>query len=413
MVRHAQDPVVFSKFGGIRNNTPAENFALSDLQAAVNCDVDNDEGIMTRGGQTLRLSGTYHSLWSRDDVCLIADGASLKRVRATGPGAYALDTVRSDLTIGARLSYWMVNGQVYYANGHQTGVVKQGVGRTFGLAQPSGQPVASVVGGGLPAGRYQYAVTFLRDDGQESGTGLAGQIDLSGQGGIGFSIIPVSADPTVTAKALYLTATNGEVLYRAMTIPNADTVASYRNAGYDLRLLLGTQFGQPAPIGHMVAWYRGHMLIAQGSAIWYSAPYRYELFMLGKFFLPFEADINLLAPVEDGVFVGADKTYFVSGLWDGVPAIRVVAAYPAIPGTLAYEQGEYIGDGIAGRTAYWTSPRGHCVGTNGGSFKNLTESRFSMPTGQRGCGIVRQTNGINQFLAIVEGSGAPNNAFSS
>jgi hypothetical protein len=103
----------------------------------------------------------------------------------------------------------------------------------------------------------------------------------------------------------------------------------------------------------------------------------------------------------------------VSGLWDGVPAIRVVAAYPAIPGTLAYEQGEYIGDGIAGRTAYWTSPRGHCVGTNGGSFKNLTESRFSMPTGQRGCGIVRQTNGINQFLAIVEGSGAPNNAFSS
>src|SRR5450759_1304351 len=109
MVRHAQDPVVFSKFGGIRNNTPAENFALSDLQAAVNCDVDNDEGIMTRGGQTLRLSGAYHSLWSRDDVCLIADGASLKRVRVTGPGTYALDTVRSDLTIGARLSYWMVN----------------------------------------------------------------------------------------------------------------------------------------------------------------------------------------------------------------------------------------------------------------------------------------------------------------
>jgi hypothetical protein len=411
MAKYAQEPVELSKFAGLRNNTPAENFSPEDLQVAINADIDNDQGIMRRAGYTERVAGNHHSLWSKDDVALVAIGATLKRLRATSATAYALDTLRSDLTTGARLSYWMVNGQVYYTNGHQSGVITQGVNRTFGLTPPIGQPIATAIGGGLPAGRYQYALTYLRNDGQESGTGLAGTIDLTGQAGIGFSSIPVSGDPTVAEKAVYLTATNGEVMYRAMTIANTDTTASYRNTGYDLRLPLNTQFGQPAPVGNLVAWYRGRMLVAQGPALWYSVPYRYELFMLGKAFLPFEADINLLAPVEDGVFVGADQTYFMSGQSPETFGRRIVAGYGATPGTLAYEQGDYLGDGVAGRVAYWASPRGHCVGTNGGSFKNITEARYSYPTAPRGAGIVRQVNGINQYLAILEGTGIANNAF--
>lgn len=423
MSSYSRQPVVFTKFAGKRNDISPENFAPSDLEEGLNVDIDSVMGgLSTRDGQTLRNAGAYHSLWSKDDVCLIASGTQLKNVRTLGAGSYALDVLRSDLTAGARLSYWMVNGQVYYCNGHETGVVKRGANRTFGLAQPTGQPVAAPIGGGLPAGRYQYAVTYLRDDGQESGTGLAGTIDLGNPltpagpsafaSGIGFSMIPVSADPTVIAKAIYITPTNGEVLYRAMVISAAATTAQYRNAGYDLRLPLNTQFGRPVPVGHMVAWYRGRMLMAQGSVIWYSLPYRYEMFMLRKAFLPFEADINLLAPVEDGVFVGADKTYFLQGLAPETFQSRVVAGYPAIPGTLAYEQGDYLGDGVAGRAAYWASPRGHCVGTNGGSFKNITESRFSYPIGQRGAGIVRQVRGNNQYLAVLEGDGPANNAFS-
>lgn len=422
MANYARQPVKYEKFAGLRNTAPAENFALSDLQAGVNMDVDNDEGLMTRTGQTLRTAGAYHSLWAKDDICLVASGTALKRVRALSATTYAMDTLRSDLTAGARLSYWMVNGQVYYCNAHQTGVIKQGVNRTFGLARPPGQPAAVAIAGGLPAGRYQYAVTFMRNDGQESGTGLAGTIDLGNPltpagpsafaAGIGFTGIPLSSDPTVSSKCIYITATNGEVLYRAMTIAAAATTAQYRNTGYDMRLPLNTQFGSPAPVGHMVAWFRGRMLMAQGSVLWYSLPYRYELFMLHKAFIPFEADINLLAPVEDGVFIGADKTYFLSGQSPEVFQSRVVAGYSAIPGTLAYEQGDYLGDGVAGRTAYWASPRGHCVGTNGGSFKNITESRYSYRLGQRGAGIVRQVEGINQYLAVLEGDGTANNAFS-
>lgn len=411
MAAYTREPVLFNKFAGIRNNADPANFGPADLQAAPNCDIDNEQAIASRRGYALELAGAYHSLWSKDDVCLVAAGTALKRVRAAG-ASYAMDTLRSDLTAGARLSYWMVNGQVYYCNGHETGVVKMGVNRSFGLAQPIAQPVAAAIGGGLPTGRYQYALTYLRDDGQESGTGTTGTVDLTGTSGIGFSNIPVSADPTVTAKCIYITATDGEVLYRALTIANAATTAAYRNEGYDLRLLLNTQLGRPAPVGHMVAWYRGRMLIAQGPFLWYSMPYRYELFMLGRAFLPFEADINLLAPVEDGVFVGADKTYFLSGQSPELFASRVVAGYPAIPGTLAYEQGDYLADGVAGRTAYWASARGHCVGTAGGSFKNITESRYSYPSAPRGAGIVRQTDGVNQYLAVLEGAGVANNAFS-
>lgn len=416
MSRFSEEPFVYSKFSGIRNNTPAENFAPEDLQAAVNCDVDNDQGIMTRNGQILRNAGTYHSLspdWiATRGTCLLVDGTTLKRLRATSATAYAMDTVRTGLTSGARLSQWLVNDCIYWCNGFETGVVQAGIARTFGIAPPSSQPVAAAIGGGLPAGRYRYAMTFLRNDGQESGTGLAATIDLTGQGGIGFSQIPVSDDPTVTDKAIYVTATNGEVMYQAIVIPNTDTTVNYLNAGYDLRLPLNTQFGCAAPIGHMLAWFKGKMIVAQGNVLWPSVSGRYELFMLDKEFLELESEINMLAPVEDGIFIGADRTYFMSGLWNGVPIRTVVAGYPAIPGTLAYEQGDYVGDGIAGRVAYWSSPRGHCIGANGGQFKNITESRYSFPSGQRGAGIVRQSQGINQYLAVIEGTGVANNAFS-
>lgn len=409
----AKKPVEFTKFSGLRNNTAPERFGLDDLRAAINADVDDSGRIATRAGFTSRLAGDSHSLWcDNQEPCLVVQGTTLKRVRQTGAGSYQLDTLRTGLTNGARLSYWRVNDRVFYVNSHETGVIQGFASRSFGLVNPIGQPVAAAIGGLLPIGRYQYALTYLRSDGQESGTGTAGTIDLMGRGGIRFSSIPVSSDPSVVSKAIYITATNGEMMYRALVIANSVTSANYMNAGLDLRLKLTTQLGEPAPAGHIVSWFRGRTLVAEGPALWYSAPYRYELFMLGKAHKTMPADITMVAPVEDGVFISADMTYFASGVSPEDWVLRAVASYPAIPGTLSYVpvEGGYVGDGLPGRVAVWASTRGHCVGTNGGSFKNMTEGRFSYPTAQRGAGILRQVNGFNQYLAVLEGTGTSNNA---
>jgi len=44
---------------------------------------------------------------------------------------------------------------------------------------------------------------------QESGAGKAGTIELFTAGGISLSSVPVSADPTVTHKAIYATTVGG------------------------------------------------------------------------------------------------------------------------------------------------------------------------------------------------------------
>ncbi len=408
------DPVPFKEFDGLRNTTTPERLALSDLQVAENIDIDDAKRISSRKGQTSRLAGSTHSIWSDGQICLAVQGTTLYRVNALTGSTYSLTALRTGLTAGARMSFWSVAGVVYYQNGFQSGVIQAGADRSWGLDIPIGQPVAAAIGGDLPAGRYLYAVTFLRDDGQESGSRASGTIDLTGTAGIGFTSIPVSDDDTVSRKALYLSATNGGVLYRAMVINNDDTAAQYRNAGYDLRLLLNTQFGAPAPIGHMLGYFRGHMLSAQGAVLWRSEPYRHELFMLRRAFNVFPADINLVAPVEDGVFIGADKTYFLRGTNPDKWSLETVAGYPAIPGTLTYQpaEGGNVMDGLQGTVVFWSSPRGHCMGTNGGSFKNLTEARYSYPSAQRGAGILRQSNGMNQYLAVLEGAGSANNAYS-
>jgi len=413
MAQYGQ-PVEFKEFDGLRNTTAPERLALSELQVAENIDIDDAKRITRRAGVTQRLTGATHSLWADGNLCLAVQGADLYRVNATGNGAYSKTILRSGLTAGARLSCWAVAGVAYYANGFENGVIQGGVHRSWGLEIPSGQPEASVIGGNLPPGRYQYALTFLRDDGQESGTGLAGTIELTGANGIGFSGIPVSSDTTVSRKAIYLTPAGAKTFYRAMVIDNADRAAQYRNAGLDLRLMLNTQFGGPAPVGHLVSYFRGHTLVAQGNILWRSEPYRHELFMLRRAFNAFPADINLVAPVEDGVFVGADKTYFLRGTSPDKWALETVAGYPAIAGTLAYQQAEggSVGEGLPGRVAFWASPRGHCMGTNGGAFRNLTEARYSYPSAQRGAGIMRQGNGINQFVVALEGNGVAHNAFS-
>jgi len=406
----------FKEFAGLRNNTTADRMTPADLQAAVNVDIDDAGRISRRRGTTLRLAGATHSLWAdgRGQNCLAVQGTNLLRVRAAGAGAYATDTLRTDLTPGARMACWGLNGLAYYMNGHQAGVVQEGASRTLGLACPSTQPAAAPIGGNLRAGRYQYAVTFLRRDGQESGTYHAAAIDLATTTGIRFTGIPVSADPTVIARVIYLTAWNGEVLYRALTLNSTVATADYQGDGTDLRVQLATQFGEPAPIGHALACFRGHLLVAQGPNLFYSHPYRYELFPLGRAFIPFPADITLLAPVEDGVFVSADQTYFLSGASPSEWVLQTVAGYQAIPGTQSYRRAEGgtvgEGEGLSVQTVFWASNRGHCMGGNGGSFTNMTDARYSYPGAARGAGIVREVNGINQFLSVLEGTGVASNA---
>lgn len=391
--------ISYREFSGVRNDLSPERFGPKDLAAADNCDLDSSGKLQRRAGYSQRLAGACHSLWSEGELCLYGSSVNLCRLRAD----YSSETLRSDLTPGAPVSYCAVNDRVYYLNGFQSGVIDNGVSRSWGLTPPVWQGAATAGVGNLPSGAYQWAWTFLRSDGQESGTGLAESINIAPQSSLVFSDIPVSADPDVTHKRLYLSTANGEILYHALTMRNETQAATYLDHGLRLQRPLDTpRFLQGALPGHLVAYYRGALFVAVGNLLFRSEPHAYELFDIRKY-LPFDSRITLIAPMEDGIFLGTEKrVVFLAGRTLDEFEVVQKTPYGAIPGTLDYapaslvKQAQNQGENPV---AFWLSPQGVCLGLNQGVVLNLTQ-QYSFNAGAAGAGLFRR-GARAHYLALL------------
>ena len=193
-------------------------------------------------------------------------------------------------------------------------------------------------------------------------------------------------------------------MYQRALVANSVTSVDVVEDGL-LTLPLATQELGPPPAGQIVSSYNGRMLVASGNVLSYSEPYSYELFDL-RANLPLESEITLVAPVTGGVFVGTiNGTIYLQG--DDMARVNFVpkADYGVIPGTLAMVQADTLGEGSQNGSAFiWASRQGLCVGTDNGGFRNLTQERFSYPATDRGAGLVRRHRGMNQYLAVLQGS---------
>lgn len=380
------DTVKYTEFNGLRNNVNAERFEPGDLVVANNVDIDKSGQLSRRQGYTEVLAGSYHSLWSDNEQCLVVEGGSLHKLSA----AYAATAIRVMSSASARVSYTKVNDRVYFSNGVDTGIVEGGVARSWGVVAPS-LPGVRVTVGSMPAGTYQFSMTYVRNDGQESGASLAGRVDVSDGGGL-ILTLPVSSDATVVSKNFYLSTPNGEVLYLALQVPNSTVGTSYANSTQELSLPLVTQFLSPPPAGHLTTYYRGRMFVAVGDAIYPSEPFAYELFDLRKG-IYLDGRITLMAAFEDkdtgqsGFFVGTDKN---CGTLSGADEFSYLSRtdYGAIEGAVAHVDGALFGDGSAktGSLPVWLTTQGVCVGMPQMDIVNLTRSRYQFVATGRGAG---------------------------
>lgn len=381
-------------FKGLHNTVDEERLEAGYLATATNCDLDETGRLSRRSGYAKQNADAAHSLFSNGELCLYVSGTSLKRLATD----YTSTTLRTGLTAGLRMTYWEHAKQVFYSNGVETGIVQNGTSRTWGIAIP-GLPLAANSVGRLPAGVYQYALTYVRSDGQESGAGLAGQVTVT-DGGIAFTEIPVSDDPDVTYKVLYITPANGDVLYQATILDNADTTASYGDDGVNLQMPLRTQFMQGAPAGQIVAWHDGRTYVVDGNIIYPSQPYSLELFDV-RDFMQYPDRVTLFAPVDDGIWIGTEKEIgFISGSGPDSFAYKKKAGYGAIFGTQAYNFQQTKNGEV--RYVLWTADNGICAGYPGGAFSNLTESHYRYSQPNEGCALLRKpTAGPTQYLTVL------------
>ena len=158
---------------------------------------------------------------------------------------------------------------------------------------------------------------------------------------------------------------------------------------------IGDQVLMPMPAGQHIAHHAGRMLVAVGSAVIYSEPFTPHLRDEAKGFELFPAPITCLAAVEAGVFVVADKTYFIAG---GLPAqtVRAVLEYGA-----PEQQPSYRKDG----SAHWMSERGLVSCTRAGEIANLQEAHVALRAQGTAATLMREADGMQTLVAALGEAG--------
>jgi hypothetical protein len=403
--------LTIKQFLGINNVLPADKLIFpskdergvfeSFQQVASNVYVDDALKLRTRPGSTRVQSGPVHSVWSDGAICLFRQGDSLKRYF----GPTTVTTLRSGMAGSNRMAYLSLNGNVYYSDGVHTGIIGYaGFDRTWGM-QPPQSFVLGATFGSLQEGRYLVTLTYIRDDGQESGTSPVKVIELTENQGIAITGLTTPSDASITAIMVYVSTVNGMVLYRAgvtsvaasgISIASRDIISNLSNE-------LRTQGLDKPPPGSILSQYKGRILVAQGNILFRSEPLSYELFDYLNGYNIFDAPIQVVGPVDDGVFLGTTKqVLFLNGHDPDKWRPIVVAEYGAVFGTLSTLNLETVKGEGQGKGVMFTTTQGMCLGVDGGKFKNLTKEAFVMQPASYGSGLYRQERGANQYLALVK-----------
>ena len=376
---------------GVNSRLPDEQLAPDMLRHAVNCDLTDAGMLSRRDGYTLELSATdAHSIYTDASGVYFADGALLKRYV---PDTGAVTIVASGLTDGAGLAYLPLNGEIYYTNGFQRGKIVGGVRMDWGVEVPSGLPSLSIVGGVLESGRREVLCTFINAQGEESGSGLSTGITLTASGGILVSGIPQPVSSEIVRVNIYMTPHNGATLYLAAQLPVGTLSATI--ASLQPSVELASQFCAPPMPGKVLAYAGGRIYVASGPIVWYTEPGMYGRVKPSRNFIMFPSDVAIMAGVMDGLYVVADKTYFLSGLDPEQTTLREVLPYGAAFGSLAPVP-------VMANTWTWRSDRGQVFASNGGQMVNLQEDNLALRPSSNGASVFIERDGSRQVISVSE-----------
>lgn len=371
------------------------------LREAVNVTLDNTGKVKRRAGYTRRLAGDVHSIWANDTYLLAVLDGSLVQIDTD---SWAPTTLRE--SVGADpLSYAQISNLLYYTSPSVCGRFDLLTGThysDFGPPNPESQPTLGTLSGGLPAGAYQVAITYVSRLGEESGSTLATTIELSGSQGLRLTNIPQGDADKIRIYCSMPSATSQEMFRQAevnMGITEYDITSLKRGRQ------LTTQFLEPLPKGSMLRYYRGRLYVVDGAVVYYSQPIHYGLYAPDDGYLaPFPADISLLEPVEDGLYVGAAGTWFLHGSGpDEYVQSRVDSETPIV-GTGAGFPPDLIDPTptkLAGRTAYWVAPSGPVYALASGVLLYPARTRLSGFEATSGVSALLRDGGVDRMVTVL------------
>lgn len=348
----------------------------------------------------------YSSLWanSTGDKCYAIKDNDLVKIN------YDLSLTVLSAGVGPlELSFEEIEDVVYFTSPSYNGIIENDVVRTWGIASPSRFPTLSIGNGILAEGEYQVSYSYLDSEGRESGVSGASRIIVPESSGITLTPL-VSSDPRVSYINIYCSTQNGTVLYYISTISQGSsyTISDQTVMSSPLR----TFNLDDAPKGSLTTYYRGRVYIAVGRTLYYSNVNSYEYFTLDSDYIELPSEITELMPVEDGIWVGADNIYYVSGTDPNSFKLTLKERVEVVSGTSKRFSGSYIllENTPIGYKWLVTTNLGIFVLFNQGVIMNLTATNLSLERGSSGTSVFLQDEGMNQYLSVIKKNDKPNNS---
>lgn len=394
---------------GVNNVAPQSDLPKNEigqsaaLREAVNVDlVGPSKKVRRRKGYTLKIAGRFHSpgKFTHAPVFFcVKDGDLMSYDSLLNP----ISTVRAGVG-ETYISYALVNDDLYWSNGVEFRRIRDDLTDTPGWIDCPGTPnVIAVAGGGMTAGAYRVAMTWLDEDGRESGANGVAMVDVGEGQGIQVNNIPVAPENAVKAR-LYCSPPDGEEMYAAMDLLlGVSQTMLGAGAGQDGKAL-DTLWRQPLPPCNILRYWNGRLLGASENLLVWSDALLFGLTTHDNY-IRMGAVITLLEPIGEGGegsgcwIADHARTYWMAG---GNPKDwRRVIRYdhPAIPGTSIIVKGTDIGLETTESVAFWLSANGvFCAGLPGGKLIPMTEGQLALPDGEHGASLFREHDGLRQLI---------------
>ena len=292
-----------------------------------------------------------------------------------------------------RISYIDVNNDIYASCVTATGVIRNNQVKSWGLDIPDAGPTLEVYAGNLDPGTYHAVITYVDIDGRESGSSIVSSIELEEVGGISIIEMPIPSVAIVVKKRLYMTSANGETFFLVAELEPSDQFFVYENyiSGMELR----TQYLLPPPPSIGLAYTNGCIFGIDAEdprVVWHTNPLDYDHVDKRSNYYFFSKPVTLIVGTRSGLYVCADKTYFIGNAGLSEDSRTDVFEYGGIAGTaqIIPKASSYI----------WLSPVGAVVGGEAGNASVLSEGAFYPGNLSNAAALFREFDGIKQYLVV-------------
>lgn len=358
------------------------------VRNAVNVNFTNAGKIKRRNGSTKRYAGLNMKYgFSCSQGQFVVEGTALKIVNTNWTS-----TVVYNRIFGTTFAHYEHDGNLFFSDKLIGLKLTNGVSQRWGMANPAA-PTVHTASGILGAGTYLCCITFYDALGNESGASEIVSVDVNANSSIVFANLPTSTDSQVIGIRMYMTTANGNVFYQCGDVA-IGTLTYSVILPHDGGKLIETLFMTRPPAGQIIREHNGRLLIAVGPLLYVTEPYSTDLVsQLSKSVFQFSTDITVVEPVDDGVWIVADKTFFFAGSGPEDFKQLTKLEYGAALGT-----SQKLDDGMV----CWFSTSGLIMAGNGGEIKNMQEDSVAPDYSTEGAVLIREEDGMNQFITSLK-----------